>query len=118
MSPPGGSVLLKCGTVCLDPGFPQAATAARGWLSLRWLPEKGVGGGRERGQEASVFLETPAPPPAALLPPLTGLKGDPRTRSWLSMKLPVHDSRAHSHDCAPDSVSGEGAQKAVITVTC
>lgn len=76
-----------------------------------------VSGKAERGQEAFVFLETPAPPPEALLPPLIGFKGDPRTRSWLSKRLPVHDSQAQSHDCAPHSVLGEGAQKAVITVT-
>ena len=102
---------MKSGTICLDTSFPHAAIAAHGWLSLHWLPEKGVGGGRERvGKPLSSWRLLPLSP-AALLPPLTGLKGDPRTRSWLSVKLLVHDSGPRVMAVPPTQCWARGHKK-------
>ena len=72
---------------------------------------EGVRGGKERDQEGSVFTETAAPLSVALLPTLIGLKGAPRTRSRLSMKLPVCDSPGPETGSGPPfSVRREGTK--------
>lgn len=86
---------------------------------MHQLPKKeGVGGEKERDQGASVIHpRVSCPLPETLLLTLIGLKGDSRTGSWLSMKLPVPDPGAQRLGLAPHSALGERAQRAIITVT-